>query len=169
MKIGDPTLADTDVGPLIYPKEVDRVEQWVEEAVQAGAQVVCGGKRNGESTFQCTVLLDPPADAKVSTQEIFGPVICVYPYDDIEDAIERANCAPFSFQSAVFTRDIDTALHCVKSLDAAAVMVNDQTAFRVDWMPFAGHKQSGYGTGGSPYSIDDMQAEKLVLIRSQNI
>lgn len=169
MKIGDPTLPDTDVGPLIQPKEVDRVEQWVDEAVQSGAQVVCGGHREGQRAFQCTVLLDPPADAKVSTQEIFGPVVCVYPYDDIEDAIQRANNVPFSFQSAVFTRNIDTALQCVKHLDAAAVMVNDHTAFRVDWMPFAGHKKSGYGTGGTPYSLDDMQAEKLVVIRSQQI
>lgn len=167
MKVGDPTLDDTEVGPLIRPGEVDRVEQWIAQAVDAGAGLVCGGGRVSERACQCTVLTDPPAVAEVSREEIFGPVVCVYSFDEVEDAIERANALPFSFQASVITRDVDTAMQCVNGLDAAAVMVNDHTAFRVDWMPFAGHKHSGYGTGGTPYTIDDMQAEKLVVIRSR--
>ena len=84
------------------------------------------------------MLFDPPPSAEVSTQEIFGPVVCVYPYDGLDDAIARANALPYAFQAAVFTRDIDTALRAADRLEAAAVMVNDHTAFRVDWMPFAG-------------------------------
>ena len=169
LKIGDPTLPDTEVGPLIRPQEVDRVEKWVNEAIESGAELSCGGQRVSERAYQCTVLVNPPPSAKVSCKEVFGPVVCVYSYTEMEDAIKRANIIPFSFQSSVITQNMDTALDCIKNLDAAAVMVNDHTAFRVDWMPFAGHKQSGYGTGGSSYSIEDMQAEKLVVIRSKYI
>ena len=169
MKIGDPTSPDTDVGPLIRKREVDRVAQWVDEAVAAGAKLVCGGQRAGDSAYACTVLFDPPDDAKVSCEEMFGPVVCVYSYDDVDDAIRRANALPVSFQAAVITRDIDFAMHCYRKLDASAVMINDQTAFRVDWMPFAGHKMSGYGTGGIRYTFEDMQSEKMMVLRSRNL
>ncbi len=169
MKIGDPTAADTDVGPLIRERELDRVAQWVDEAVAGGARLITGGKRAGDSTYTCTVLADPPADAKVSREEVFGPVVCVYSCDDVDDAIRRANALPFSFQAAVITRDLDTAMHCFRRLDAAAVMINDHTAFRVDWMPFAGHKVSGHGTGGIRYTFEDMQIEKLMVLRSRSL
>jgi acyl-CoA reductase-like NAD-dependent aldehyde dehydrogenase len=166
-KIGDPTLPDTDVGPLIRPREVDRVEKWVQEAVGAGAELMTGGERLSDVCYQCTVLYDPPADAKVSTQEIFGPVICVYPFEEMDAAIAKANALPFAFQAAVFTRDIDTAMRCYNRLDASAVMVNEHTAFRVDWMPFAGLKHSGYGIGGIQHTMRDMQVEKMMVIKSK--
>ncbi len=168
-KIGDPTQPDTDVGPLIRHGEVRRVKEWVEEAVAGGAKLVTGGKQISDSCYECTVLFDPPADAKVSKSEIFGPVICVYPYSDIDEAIARANSLPFSFQSAVWTRDIDTALRVTQRIDAATVMINDHTAFRVDWMPFAGLKQSGEGPGGIPYTMNDMLVEKLVVVKSKEL
>ena len=102
----------------------------------------------------------------VSQQEIFAPVVCVYSYNDMDDAIERANALPVAFQAAVFTNELDTALHCYRKLDASAVMVNDHTAFRVDWMPFAGLRQSGMGVGGIPYTFHDMQVEKLLVVKS---
>ncbi len=169
MKVGDPTEADTEVGPLIRPAEVDRVETWVQEAVDAGAERISGGRRLSDTAYQPTVLLNPPADAKVSAREVFGPVICVYDFDDIDDAIARANAGPYSFQAAVFSQNIDTALHCYHQLEAAAVMVNDHTAFRVDWMPFAGLKQSGHGVGGIPYTYEDMQVDKLMVVRSPSL
>ena len=165
--IGDPVSANTDVGPLIRPREVERVAEWVDEAVRGGAELRCGGERLSDTTYACTLLFDPPADARVSTQEIFGPVICVYPYDDIDDAIARANALPFSFQASVFSRDIDTAMHAYRRLDASAVMINDHTAFRVDWMPFAGLRRSGLGVGGIPYTFEDMQIDKLMVMRSK--
>ncbi len=168
-RIGDPTLADTDVGPLIRNREVDRVDQWVTQAMDADTELIAGGKRLSDSCYECTVLYDPPADAYVSTKEIFGPVICVYPYTDIDQAIQRANALPYSFQSSVFTKDIDTAMHCTARLDAAAVMINEHTAFRVDWMPFAGLRHSGYGIGGIPYTMADMQVEKLIVLRSKGL
>ena len=104
---------------------------------------------------------------KSVNREIFGPVICVYPYDDLQQAIEQANNLPFAFQSSVFTRDIDEAMHIGSRLHASAVMINDHTAFRVDWMPFAGLKQSGLGTGGIPYTMNDMQIDKMTVLRTK--
>ncbi len=166
LKIGDPTLADTEVGPLIRPAEVNRVEEWVNEAVDAGADLIAGGRRISDTCYECTVLLNPPSEVKVSQMEVFGPVICVYTYSDIDQAIAQANAIPYAFQAAVFTRDIDTALRVSTRLDASAVMVNDHSAFRVDWMPFAGLKQSGLAVGGIPFTMHDMQIEKMTVWRS---
>ena len=167
--VGDPTLANTEVGPLIRPQEVDRVDSWVQEAIQAGAKLMCGGKRISAFCYEPTVLLNPPQTAKVSQEEVFGPVVCVYAYEDIDEAIRLANDLPVAFQAAVFTQNIDTALHVYEYMQASAVMVNDHTAFRVDGMPFAGLKHSGLGVGGIPYTMHDMQIEKMLVIKSKAI
>lgn len=164
--VGDPLDKKTEVGPLITPSEVNRVEEWVNEAIAKGTTVLCGGKRISETCFEPTVLLNPPMDIKVSTHEIFGPVVCVYSYTDREKAIEIANSLDVHFQAAVFTKNLDVALECVKKLNATAVMVNDHTAFRVDWMPFGGRNASGIGMGGIPYSMHEMTREKLMVIKS---
>jgi len=169
LNVGDPTKQDTEVGPLIRPHEVERVNAWVREAIDAGAECLTGGQPLSESCYAPTVLFNPPEDAKVSQQEIFGPVVCVYAFDDIDAALARANSLPVAFQAAVFTRDMDTALKCYRQLDASAVMVNDHTAFRVDWMPFAGLRQSGLGTGGIPYTYADMTVEKLLVVKSDQL
>lgn len=177
LKVGDPTLPDTAVGPLIRRAEVERVDQWVREAVARGAELLCGGNAAGcgasadlpPSCYPPTVLFDPPADTRVMAEEVFGPVVCVSPYDTLDDAFARANALPYAFQAAVFSRDVDTALRAYRRLNAAAVMVNDHTAFRVDWMPFAGLRASGLGIGGIPYTMDDMQVKKLLVIRSKEL
>ena len=169
MKVGDPTLADTEVGPLIRNSEVDRVDEWVQAAIAGGAKCLTGGERVSDSCYKPTVLLDPPADANVSTMEIFGPVICVYSYDDLDAAIAQANSLPVSFQAAVMTKDIDTAMRVYNRIDATAVMVNEHTAFRVDWMPFAGARQSGHGVGGIPFTMHEMQVEKMMVLRSDEL
>ncbi|MEE8348717.1 MAG: aldehyde dehydrogenase family protein [Acidobacteriota bacterium] len=169
LKVGDPTLAETDVGPLIRPAEVDRVEEWVQEAVQAGATLLTGGKRISDTCYECTVLLDPPDDTRVSQMEVFGPVICVYSYTEFDQAIARANALPYAFQAAVFTQDIDTAMQAYSQLNASAVMINDHTAFRVDWMPFAGLGESGLAVGGIPYTMEDMQIKKLMVLKSKGL
>ena len=167
--VGDPTAADTEVGPLIVPAEVQRVHEWVEEARAGGAEVLSGGSALGETAYKPTVLFNPPADARVSHAEIFGPVVCVYEYNDLDGAIDVANSLPFSFQAAVFTESIEIAMRASSRLDAAAVMVNDHTAFRVDWMPFAGLKESGHGVGGVPHSMHEMQVNKMTVIHSLEI
>ena len=163
LRVGDPTLPETEVGPLIRHREVLRVDQWVREALEGGAQLLCGGRALSESCYAPTVLLDPPADCKLSQLEVFGPVVCVNTYDDLDEAIGRANALPVAFQAAIFTRDYGTAMRAYARLDASAVMLNDHTAFRVDWMPFAGLRESGLAVGGIPYTFHDMQVEKLFV------
>ncbi len=167
--VDDPADAETDVGPLIRPGEVDRVERWVREAVDGGAECVTGGKRLNERCYAPTVLLDPPAGSKVRTEEVFGPVVGVIPWRDLDEAIAIANELPFAFQASVFTRDLELMNRCFRRLRASAVMVNEHTAFRVDWMPFAGLAVSGLGVGGIPNTMRDMQVEKMMVLRSDEL
>ncbi|MDE0877442.1 MAG: aldehyde dehydrogenase family protein, partial [Sphingomonas bacterium] len=162
LRIGDPAHKDAEVGPLILPREVARVQQWIAEALAGGAVLATGGERLSETTLQPTVLINPAADAKISTQEVFGPVVAVYRYHDLDDAIARANALPTAFQSSIFAQDIGVAMRVADRLDASAVMINELTAFRTDWMPFAGRRESGYGTGGIGYTMRDMTEEKMI-------
>ena len=114
--------------------------------------------------FAPTVVVEPPAEARLSREEVFGPVTCVYTYRDLDDAIARANALPLAFQASVFTRDLGVAMRAASRLNASAVMINDHTAFRTDWMPFAGRKQSGYGIGGIPYTLHDMLQAKMIVL-----
>ena len=164
--VGDPEDAATEVGPLIRPGEVDRVEAWVDEAVADGAACPVGGARIIDRVYGPTMLVDPPVDATVSRSEIFGPVTCVYGYEKINDAIALANALPVAFQAAVFSRDIARVFHAVRHLDASAVMINDHTPFRVDWMPFAGRRTSGLGVGGIGHTMADMSQDKMIVIKT---
>lgn len=164
--VGAPEDPETEVGPLIRHAEVERVAAWVNEAVDAGAELLCGGRKISDSCYAPTVLLNPPHDTKVSQLEVFGPVVCVYGYDDVNDAIEQANSLPVAFQSAVYCDDINSATKIGERLDASAVMINDHSAFRDDVMPFAGLRESGLGVGGIPYTFEDMQIDKMLIIKT---
>ena len=163
LRVGDATKAETEVGPLIRPGEVKRVDEWIQEAIRGGGKALCGAKQIGETFYAPTVILEPPPDCRLSTMEVFGPVVCVYAFDDMDEAIARANALPVAFQAAVFTRSYATAMRAYQRLDGSAVMVNDHTAFRVDWMPFAGLRESGLGVGGIPYTYHDMTIEKMFV------
>ncbi len=167
--VGAPEDKATQVGPLIRTGEVDRVAEWVDEAISAGAKLLCGGKKISDTCYAPTVLLDPPQDSRVSTSEIFGPVVCVYGYDNLDAAVSQANALPVAFQAAVFSRDVDVAMRLYKELDASAVMINDHSAFRDDVMPFAGLRESGLGVGGIPYTMEDMQIDKMMVIKSEGL
>lgn len=167
--VGDPMDKDTQVGPLILPREIDRVEQWVNEALEAGATLLSGGKRISDTCFEPTVLLNPPKDVRVSREEIFGPVVCIYSYDNRDQAIQQANELDVHFQAAVFTENLDIAIDTVQKLKGTAVMVNDHSAFRVDWMPFGGQNSSGIGIGGIPYSMHEMTQAKLMVIKNHQL
>ena len=117
------------------------------------------------SSYSPKVLFSPPDSVKVSTQEIFGPVICVYPYSKLDEAITKSNSLRYAFQASIFTKIIDHAMTAARNINASAVMINDHTAFRVDWMPFGGRDESGVGTGGIPYSMKEMTRGKLVVLR----
>jgi acyl-CoA reductase-like NAD-dependent aldehyde dehydrogenase len=164
LKVGDPLLRTTEVGPLITPREVTRVQQWIDEATDAGAQVVGGGQFS-ETTLLPAVLVEPPRAAKVSQLEIFGPVTCVYAFEDLEHAVQVANSLPFAFQASVFSSDLEPAMRAARILDASTVLINDHSAFRTDWMPFAGRRQSGYGVGGIPYTMAEMSQEKMLVLK----
>ncbi|VAW99632.1 Aldehyde dehydrogenase [hydrothermal vent metagenome] len=166
--IGDPTLEQTQIGPLIRKHEVERIHDWVTKAVSEGAKLLTGGVATG-NCYAATVLFNPADSSLVSQKEIFGPVICVYSYDSIDEALQRANALDVAFQASVFTKNIDQALYVYSQLNASAVMINDHTAFRVDWMPFAGLRHSGLGVGGIPHTYEDMQIEKMAVIRSKSI
>lgn len=165
LRVGDPTDPQTEVGPLITAAEVDRVHRWVVEACDAGAQLAAGGKSLAQQCYAPTLLVDTPDDARVMREEVFGPVVNVVGCADLDEAITRANALPWAFQAAVLTADLAVALRAGEELDATAVMVNDHTAFRVDWMPFGGRGPSGLGLGGIPGTLHDMTRLKMVVLR----
>ena len=165
LRVGDPLSLETEVGPLIHPREADRVQSWIEEAAAGGGRIVVGGERLSATTLRPAVLVQPPASSKVSREEVFGPVTCIYGFTKLDEAIEAANSLPVAFQASIFTREIGPALRAAERLDASAVMVNDHTAFRTDWMPFAGRRHSGYGIGGIPWSMREMTQEKMIVLR----
>jgi len=167
--VGDPLSYQTEVGPLIRPSELVRVTSWVQEAVDMGAELLYGGYSLPNNCYSPTVLYNPNEKSKVTTAEIFGPVVCIYPYNDLDQAIEKANELDVAFQASVYSQNIDSAMYISDRLAASAVMINEHTAFRVDWMPFSGLKHSGLGTGGIPFTMEDMQVEKMIVVTSKGI
>lgn len=169
LKVGRAEEKDTDIGPLIRESECQRVHDWVKEAVAEGASILAGGNQApaGANYYLPTVLLNPHAHSKVSQLETFGPVVCIYSYDDIKTAIASANSLSCAFQAAVFGKDMARLIKTAAALNATAVMINDHTAFRVDWMPFGGRKESGLGMGGIYHSALEMSQEKLMVLKYQ--
>lgn len=165
LTVGDPTIDRTEVGPLIRQAEVERVHEWVTEAVADGAGIIAGGEPLDHQCYQPTVLDGPSAKTKLMTEEIFGPVVAVKTFDTLDEAIRRANDVRWAFQAAIFTQDVDRALQAARGLESAAVMINDHSAFRVDWMPFGGRGPSGLGVGGIGPAVRDLVEEKLIVIK----
>jgi acyl-CoA reductase-like NAD-dependent aldehyde dehydrogenase len=161
--VGDPTDPNTDIGPIINEAERQRIHRAV---CDSGAQVLCGGKPMDANAYAPTVLMAPDPEASVQQEELFGPVVSITPVDDLDEAIELANARPFPFQAAVCSSAIDTCLYVARRLAATCVMVNDHTAFRVDWMPFGGHGQAGLGVGGMAYAMREQSIEKQIVMRS---
>ncbi|CAM3563318.1 aldehyde dehydrogenase family protein [Aeromicrobium ponti] len=163
LKVGNPLDAETNIGPLISKKEADRVMTWINEAVSQGAKMITGGKQDG-SIVTPTILSDVNHEMKVVCQEIFGPVITVMPFDDIDDAIEHANNSNYGLQSGIFTTNINTAMEAVKKFRTGGVIINDASTFRADAMPYGGIKDSGIGKEGPRYAIEEMTFLKTVII-----
>ncbi len=164
LKVGDPTDEDTDVGPLIAQSERDRVRSWVEEAQSQGAEVLTGGTLDGE-LLRPTVLAGAPPDAKVSREEVFGPLCAVTPYDALEHAIALANSTRFGLQAGIFTRDVKAALRAARELEFGGVTVNEAPTFRADQMPYGGVKDSGNTREGPAHAIREMTEERLVVLQ----
>jgi len=163
LKNGDPRDEKTVVGPLINEEAAIRVETWVNEAVAAGAKVLTGGKRNG-SFYEPTVLADVPADAKVSCNEVFGPVMFVNKIATFDEGIDIVNDSIFGLQTGVFTHDIQKAFHAHRELEVGGVIVGDVPTFRSDQMPYGGVKASGVGKEGLRYAMQDFTHERIMVL-----
>lgn len=163
LKLGDPMLEETDVGPMIDEASAAQTETWIGEAVEQGAQVLMGGKRDG-TMVEPTVLINAPPDAKVSRREVFAPVVVLDRYKTFEEAIEKVNDSDFGLQAGVFTKDIEKAFKAYNAIDVGGLMVNDVPTFRVDQMPYGGVKDSGFGREGLRYAIEEMTELKLMVV-----
>lgn len=164
MIVGDPLDERVDVGPMIDRREAERIEDWVHEAEQAGAQVAVGGRREG-AVFWPTVLTGATPEMKVISQEVFGPVASVIAADSFEDALAQANAGEFGLQVGVFTRDINRVFQAVKHLNFGGVIINDTPVFRADHMPYGGNRQSGLGREGVRFAMEEMTNIQMVAIR----
>ncbi len=163
LKMGDPLDPTVDVGPVIDPDALERIEQWVKEAVAGGAEVLVGGTREG-TCYLPTILANTKPDMKVCSEEVFGPVITVERYETFEDAIARVNDSPYGLQAGVFTIDIDRAMLAHRDMQVGGVIVNDVSAFRADQMPYGGSKESGYGREGLRFAMEEMTEPKIMVL-----
>ena len=161
LKIGHPYEDTTDISSLIDETEAIRIEQWIAEAVAGGAKVVTGGARQF-ATVAPAVLLDVPDTCHISCQEAFGPVVGVYTYESLDDAIDRVNATPYGLQAGIFTKDIQRAFRAARRLEVGGVMINDIPMYRADHMPYGGVKESGMGREGPRYAIEEMTEMKLI-------
>lgn len=163
LNVGDPLDEATDVGPMIDAASAQNVEQWVGEAVQAGAIVLAGGTRHG-NLMQPTVMSNVKSEMRVCAQEVFAPLMTVVPYDRFEDAVEAVDDGDFGLQCGIFTRDLKNIWHAYERIDVGGVIVNDVSSYRVDHMPYGGVKQSGFGREGVKYAIEEMTEPKLLVM-----
>jgi glyceraldehyde-3-phosphate dehydrogenase (NADP+) len=165
--VGDPLDPATDLGPMIETGEVDRVESWVNEAVAQGARILAGGRRIRPSAYAPTVLEGVPEVARVCAQEVFAPVVALYPFSSFDEAIAAVNRSRYGLQAGVFTRDLSRALTAFERLDAGGVIINDVPTYRIDHMPYGGVKDSGVGREGPRYAIEEMTEPKLLVINTE--
>ena len=163
---GDPADEATEVSALINGDATDRVTAWIDEAVDAGAVVECGGKVGDDGVIAPTVLSGVTPDMKVSCAEVFGPVVGIATYTDYEDALASANDTIYGLHAAVFTNDLGRALRAAEVLDFAGVMVNEVPAWRADQMPYGGIRESGNTREGPVYAVQEMTEERLIVIQA---
>ena len=161
LKVGDPLDEATDVGPLIDQGAAERVEEWVVEAKKDGAKILTGGARNGK-LWQPTIMAEIQPSMRVSCQEVFAPLVGLYPYSDIKQAIAGVDESDFGLQAGLFTYDLNIVKQAFDEIDVGGLMVNDVSTFRIDHMPYGGVKQSGFGREGLRYAIEEMSELKLL-------
>ncbi|WP_433253664.1 aldehyde dehydrogenase family protein [Streptosporangium sp. CA-135522] len=160
---GDPAEDKTQVGPLVSVEAAERVEQWVKEAVAAGALLLAGGTRDG-ATVAPTVLADVPHDAKVSCEEVFGPVMIVQSVSGVDEAFAAVNDSKYGLQAGVFTRNLDIAFRANRELEVGGVIIGDVPSYRADQMPYGGVKDSGVGREGVRSAMADFTYEKVMVL-----
>ena len=165
LKSGDPKDPDTFVGPVISASEADRIEAWINEALEQGAKVLCGGTRQ-DNIISPTLLEHVPDHCKLYAEEAFGPVALIEAFDDYNDVLDRINDSRYGLQAGIFTRDLYKANQAWDRLEVGGVVIGDVPSWRVDHMPYGGVKDSGLGREGIRWSIEDMTELRLMVIRT---
>jgi acyl-CoA reductase-like NAD-dependent aldehyde dehydrogenase len=166
LRVGDPLDPETDVGPLISPGDRDRVKEWVDEAVAAGAELLTGGELVDEGRCLAPTLLgSPPREAKVWCEEVFGPVATIDRYSDFGEALRMANDSKFGLQAGVFTRDVGRGLEAANTLEFGGVLINEVPTFRADQMPYGGVKDSGNTREGPAFAVQELTEERFVTLQ----
>jgi acyl-CoA reductase-like NAD-dependent aldehyde dehydrogenase len=162
LKIGDPAEKSTDIGPLISKTESERVEDWVKEATDNGADILCGGKRD-RNFYEPTVLTNVKNEMKVICQEAFGPIVSLIPFNNYTDSLSMLNNSIYGLQAGVFTKNITHAFDAVKQLNVGGIIINDVPSYRADHMPYGGVKESGIGREGARFAIEEMTNIKMIV------
>jgi len=163
LKLGDPALEETDVGPMIDEASAIQTMEWIEEAASDGARVLSGGECDG-TMVQPTIIENAKRDAKVSCKEVFAPVVVLDSYKTFEEALAKTNDSDFGLQAGVFSADIEKAFLAYNTIEAGGIIINDIPTFRVDHMPYGGVKDSGFGREGVKYTMEEMTEIKLMVI-----
>jgi acyl-CoA reductase-like NAD-dependent aldehyde dehydrogenase len=166
LKLGDPLDPETDVGPMITEQDAKRTESWVNEAVEGGASILAGGKRE-KNFYHPTVLTNVKPEMKVMALEIFAPVVSLVPFDDFSDAVRMADDSIYGLQAGVFTSNIENAFQAIKGIKVGGVIVNDVPTYRADQMPYGGVKESGIGREGLKFAIEEMTDLRMVVFNLQ--
>jgi acyl-CoA reductase-like NAD-dependent aldehyde dehydrogenase len=163
LRTGDPHDPAVDVGPMVDEPAAARVEEWITEALDRGARLLAGGKRDG-TTIEPTVLTDVPPDTRVWAEEVFGPVLAVSMVDSLDEALTAVNDSAYGLQAGIFTRDVHTAFHAGATLDVGGLIVGDVPSFRADQMPYGGVKGSGIGREGLRSAMSDLTEERVMVL-----
>jgi acyl-CoA reductase-like NAD-dependent aldehyde dehydrogenase len=166
LKIGDPAKEDTFIGPIISEADARRIVETIQQAVDGGATLLCGGKRDGKMV-EPAVLEDVPPDAVLSCEEIFGPVTLLTPFAEFREAVQWSNQSRYGLQAGLFTRDIEKVNYAWNELEVGGVLINEVPSWRVDPMPYGGTKDSGIGREGIRWAIESMTELRLLVIRGQ--
>lgn len=164
LKSGDPASDDTFIGPMIDEAAAKRIENWITEAREAGAELLCGGNRDG-ALHEATVLKNVPRDQKLQREEAFGPVAIIDTFDDFDAALDQVNDSAYGIHAGVFTPRIDHAFRAWDRLDVGGVLINEVPSWRVDNLPYGGVKDSGLGREGIRYAMDDMTEIRSLVFR----
>jgi acyl-CoA reductase-like NAD-dependent aldehyde dehydrogenase len=165
LKMGNPQDEDTFVGPIISDKEATRIAEWIESAISAGAELLCGGGREGRM-IEPTLLQGVPKDQPLYAKEAFGPVALLEPFHDFDEALNIVNESRYGLQAGLFVRDITKIQKAWDELDVGGVIIGDVPSWRVDHMPYGGVKDSGIGREGIRFAMQDMTEIRLLAIRN---
>jgi glyceraldehyde-3-phosphate dehydrogenase (NADP+) len=165
LKKGNPLNEDTQLSSMIDEDAAEKAKSWVDEALQNGAELLCGNERNG-SMLDATIVTNTNPEMRVVSDEIFAPVAVIEKFSDFEEGIEMANHSRFGLQAGVFTQNLSNSQYAAENLEYGGVLINDVPTFRVDNMPYGGVKDSGFGREGLKYAMEEMSEIRLIVLNS---